>query len=121
MSGRHPAPANQPAMPVVYLLFFDPKSAELPPDGTAIVDQAAAKIKDTQPSTVTIAGYAANVGTPADDKRISEQRIATVRAALIAEGVDPKLFLDIPLGAADDTAGPTGDRRIEIRLQYGGA
>jgi hypothetical protein len=45
--------------------------------------------------------------------------VKAVRDAMVADGLDPKLFLDLPLGAPDDTAGMTGDRRIEIRLNYG--
>jgi outer membrane protein OmpA-like peptidoglycan-associated protein len=120
MKAHQPASVPQPVMPVVFLLFFDPSSADLPTDGKAIVDQAAAKVNDTHPSTVTIAAYTANVGAAGDRGRLAQQRIATVRKALIDDGVAPGLFLDIPLGTPDDTAGPTGDRRIEIRLQYGG-
>ncbi len=116
MGGHQPAPVTMPAL---YLVFFHPASAEITPIGKEIVDQAAAKVKDSKPSTVTIAGYTANVGDP-DDMQMANRRIEAVRQALIADGVDPKLFLSIPLGPPDPTVGKTGDRRIEIRLQYGG-
>jgi outer membrane protein OmpA-like peptidoglycan-associated protein len=109
-----PAPAPQ-----TYLLFFHQWSPALTPEAKAIVDQASAKVKETGPSTVTVAGYTDNDGSAADNKRLAEGRVKTVQAAMIADGVDPKLFLSIPLGAPDDTAGMTGDRRIEIRLTYG--
>jgi outer membrane protein OmpA-like peptidoglycan-associated protein len=106
-------------MPDSFLVFFAPSSDELTPEGKAIVDSAAAAIKALKPSTVTIAGYAFNVGAPEANKKRAEGRIATVQAALAADGVDPSLFLKIPVGAPEDSAGPTGDRRIEIRLQFG--
>jgi len=84
-----------------------------------VVDQAAERIKQKPPSTVAIAGYTFNDGTVDDNKRLAKKRVAVVRDAMIADGVDPKLFLDIPIGPADDSAGKTGDRRTEIRLQYG--
>jgi outer membrane protein OmpA-like peptidoglycan-associated protein len=117
-------PATRPAagapvtLPSIALVFFHPWSAELTDKAKVIVDQAAAKIKETRPSTVSLAGYTDNDGTPADNLRLANQRVAAVRAALVADGVDPKLFLDIPLGPAQDDAGRTGDRRIEIRLHY---
>jgi outer membrane protein OmpA-like peptidoglycan-associated protein len=114
---QHPASVT---MPAIYLVFFHPASADITPVGKQIVDQAAAKVKESKPSTVTIAGYTADVGDPDEKLHMANQRIDAVRQALIADGVDPKLFLSIPLGPPDDSAGKTGDRRIEIRLQYGG-
>jgi outer membrane protein OmpA-like peptidoglycan-associated protein len=105
-------------MPRVYLVFFHQWSSTLTPEAKTIVDEASAKVKDKRPSTVTIAGYTDNVGTPEDNQRLAEQRVQAVKDAMIADGVDPNLFLRIPLGPADDTAGMTGDRRIEIRLTY---
>ncbi len=113
-----PAPPPAP-IPVVYLVFFHGSSAELTPAGKVIVDQAAARIRERPPSTVALAGYTADAGTPAGQKEMAERRIEMVESALTADGVDPKLFLRIPLGEAEDTAGKTGDRRIEIRLTYG--
>jgi outer membrane protein OmpA-like peptidoglycan-associated protein len=115
--GPTPTPPS-PRMPVVYLLFFHGSSAELTPAAKVIVDQAAAKVRENPPSTVTLAGYTAAVGTPDRQLGMAEQRIRAVEAALVADGVDSKLFLRIPLGDADDNAGATGDRRIEIRLTY---
>ena len=117
MKPQHAAPV--PMSPQTYLLFFHQWSPALTPEAKTIVDQASAKAKATQPSTVTVAGYTDTVGSPEDNKRLAEGRVKTVQDAMIADGVDPKLFLKMPLGAADDTAGMTGDRRIEIRLTYG--
>ena len=117
MKPQHAAPV--PMSPQTYLLFFHQWSPTLTPEAKAIVDQASAKAKATQPSTVTVAGYTDTVGSPEDNKRLAEGRVKTVQDAMIADGVDPKLFLKMPLGPADDTAGMTGDRRIEIRLTYG--
>jgi outer membrane protein OmpA-like peptidoglycan-associated protein len=111
--------AAVPMSPQTYLLFFHQWSPALTPEAKAIVDQASAKAKATQPSTITVAGYTDTVGSAEDNKRLAEGRVKTVQDAMITDGVDPKLFLAIPLGPADDTAGMTGDRRIEIRLTYG--
>ena len=115
-----PQHAAGPAMaPQTYLLFFHQWSPALTPEAKVIVDQASAKVKETHPSTVTVAGYTDNDGSAADNKRLAEGRVKKVQDAMIADGIDPKLFLSIPLGPPDDTAGMTGDRRIEIRLTYG--
>jgi outer membrane protein OmpA-like peptidoglycan-associated protein len=111
--------AGPPAMPKTYILFFHPWDNAMTPEAKTIVDQASAYVKETGPSTVTIAGYTDNDGSTKDNQRLAEQRVKTVQDSMIADGVDPKLFLGIPLGHPDDTAGMTGDRRIEIRLTYG--
>jgi outer membrane protein OmpA-like peptidoglycan-associated protein len=108
-----------PQMPQTVLLFFHPWSADLTPEAKVIVDQAAAKVKATGPSTVAVAGFTYNDADPEENQRLAKQRVKTVETALVADGVDPKLFLSLPLGAADDGAGKIGDRRIEIRLTYG--
>ena len=117
MQAKHaagPAP-----MPKTYILFFHPWDNGLTPEAKVIVDQASAKVKETNPSTVAVAGYTDNDGSAKDNWRLANQRVRTVRDAMVADGIDPKLFLDLPLGTPDDTAGMTGDRRIEIRLNYG--
>src|SRR5579859_6782075 len=87
-------PSEPPMIPVVMLTFFHPWSADLTPEAKTVVDQAAAKIKDTQPSTVAIAGFTYNDADPDANRRLASQRVATVRNALISDGIDPKLFLD---------------------------
>jgi outer membrane protein OmpA-like peptidoglycan-associated protein len=109
-------PPSKPAAPQNYILFFRFDSADLSPDARAVVDQAAAGIKALKPSTVGIAGFSDKVGTPAYNQHLAERRIGAVEAALTADGVDPRLFLKIPLGDSEPVIGGTGDRRVEIRL-----
>ena len=114
-----PMTAKAPAVRAQTLLvFFHPWSADLTPEAKAIVDQAASEVKAKHPSTVAIAGYTFNDASPADNLRLATQRIKAVQDALVANGVDPKLFLSLPLGAPDDSVGMVGDRRTEIRLTY---
>jgi len=119
LAGCNAMKPKPPAIPAVYLVFFHAWSADLTPEAKMIVDQAAARVKAAPPSTVAIAGYTFNDGTLDDNMRLARKRVSVVRDAMVADGVDPKLFLDIPIGPADDGAGKTGDRRTEIRLQYG--
>jgi len=114
-------PAAKPQMPQTFLLFFHASSADLTPEAQAIVDQAAEKAKQLKPSTIAIAGYAYNLGDPKDNERMAARRVDAVEKAMVADGIDPKLFLRLPLGAPDDSVGQTGDRRIEIRLQFSGS
>ncbi len=118
MKPKHAA-APLPMPPKTYILFFHPWDNALTPEAKVIVDQASAKVRETGPSTVAVAGYTDNDGSAKDNWRLANQRVKTVRDAMVADGIDPKLFLDLPLGNPGDTAGMTGDRRIEIRLTYG--
>jgi outer membrane protein OmpA-like peptidoglycan-associated protein len=114
-----PKTADAPVpMPQTILVFFHPFSADLTPDAKGNVDQAAAQIKATHPSTVAVAGYAYNDAAPDENMRLAKQRVKSVQDALAADGIDPKLFLSLPIGAPDDSVGKTGDRRTEIRLTY---
>lgn len=115
ISGCKTAPSKAD-MPRNYVLFFHFDSADLTPEARAIVDHAAVGIKALGPSTVGIAGFTDTIGTAAHKQDLSERRIAAVEAALTADGVDPKLFLKIPLGDSEPVLEPTGDRRVEIRL-----
>jgi outer membrane protein OmpA-like peptidoglycan-associated protein len=119
MHHQQAAAPKPPGEPTKLILFFHPWSPALTPEAKIIVDHAAQIVKDTGPSTVTIAGYTDNDGSAKDNQKLATQRVKTVQDAMIADGVDPKLFLSIPLGPPEDTAGMTGDRRIEIRLTYG--
>ena len=118
MKPKHAA-APVPMPPKTYILFFHPWDNALTPEAKVIVDQASAKVKETNPSTIAVAGYTDNDGSVQDNWRLANQRVKTVRDAMVADGIDSKLFLDLPLGTPDDTVGMTGDRRIEIRLTYG--
>jgi outer membrane protein OmpA-like peptidoglycan-associated protein len=118
MNPKHVA-SSVPMPPKTYILFFHPWDNALTPEAKVIVDQASAKVKETNPSTIAVAGYTDNDGSAQDNWKLARQRVKSVREAMVADGIDSKLFLDLPLGTPDDTAGMTGDRRIEIRLNYG--
>lgn len=109
----------EPKMPVSYLVFFRFDSAELTAPAREVVDQAAARAKTIKPTTIAIAGFPDRAGSLAANQRLSQRRIETVEKALQADGVDPKLFLRIPLGESEVEVDGIGDRRIEIRLQGG--
>jgi outer membrane protein OmpA-like peptidoglycan-associated protein len=70
---------------------------------------------------IQVEGHTDAVGDAASNQRLSEQRAATVRAALIAEGVDPLwvgsrgLGARRPLATNQTPAGRATNRRVEIR------
>lgn len=71
---------------------------------------------------ITVEGHTDAVGNPAANQALSEARAASVRAALIAEGVDP-LWLGArgfgqqrPAASNETAAGRAANRRVEIRV-----
>jgi len=106
-SGRDSAPA--------YIVFFRFDSAALTPDARKVVDDAAASIRDTRPSTVELAGYTDTTAI-ASSRHFAEPRFAAVAEALIADGIDPKLLVRVPLPESEALLSATADRRVEIRL-----
>jgi outer membrane protein OmpA-like peptidoglycan-associated protein len=106
-SGRDNAP--------VYIAFFSYDSATLSKDARKVVDDAAGAIRDTRPTTVEIAGYTDTTAAPAS-RPFVEPRFTAVADALIADGVDPKILVRVPLPESELTLSRTADRRVEIRL-----
>jgi outer membrane protein OmpA-like peptidoglycan-associated protein len=102
--------------PLTYLVFFETWSADLTQDGYAIVQHAAEGIRKVRPQGVVIASYTSKIGSEKANQALSENRAEVVMRTLTDLGVDPAEITKLPLGEANDTVGPTGDRRIEIRL-----
>jgi outer membrane protein OmpA-like peptidoglycan-associated protein len=107
----HPGRDSAP----VYLVFFRYDSAALTADARKVVDDAAAAIRDTKPSTVELAGYTDTTAI-ASSRHFAEPRFSTVAEALIADGIDPKLLVRVPLPEPEALLSTTADRRVEIRL-----
>jgi OmpA-OmpF porin, OOP family len=70
-------------------LLFDTGSPTLQPQSDDQLRAVAAILKAHPNAHVKIGGYTDNVGAPADNLRLSEERAANVRAQLIGLGVEP--------------------------------
>lgn len=107
-----PAPAPEPNK---YVVFFPPTVTSLTPEALEIAVRAAAHAKEMNPAYVQLAGYIGDGPTARTDKGLTERRYAAVEEAMTAQGVDPKVFLRVPL--VDETPLPaTAVRRVEIYL-----
>ena len=115
-SCAHKSDSSYAEAPLTYLVFFETWSADLTQDGYAIVQHAAEGIRKVRPQGVVIASYTSKIGSEAANKKLSENRAEVVMRTLTDLGVDPSVITKLPLGEANDSVGPTGDRRIEIRL-----
>ncbi|HEY1288723.1 MAG TPA: hypothetical protein VGF58_10400 [Burkholderiales bacterium] len=101
--------------PNKYVVFFPPTVTSLTPEAREIVVRAATHAKEMNPAYVQLAGYIGDGPTARTDKGLTERRYAAVEEALSAQGLDPKLYLRVPL--ADEVPLPaTAVRRVEIYL-----
>lgn len=66
---------------------FDFDSAKLRPESFAILDKAAATLKEWGDAKVEVAGHTDSVGTDAYNLNLSQSRADTVRAYLIGKGI----------------------------------
>jgi outer membrane protein OmpA-like peptidoglycan-associated protein len=72
---------------------------------------------------VRVEGHTDNVGTPAFNKKLSEDRAASVVRWLVAHGVDPSRLtsagfgLDRPLASNETPDGRRENRRVEFHIE----
>jgi len=103
-------------------LVFDTGSATLEPQSDDQLRAVAAILKAHPNAYVKIGGYTDNVGDPAENLRLSEQRAANVKAQLISLGVEPDR-LDAegygdahPVSDNSTEAGRAMNRRISMLI-----
>jgi outer membrane protein OmpA-like peptidoglycan-associated protein len=98
---------------------FAPGSAKIDPKSTALLDQLAHEVKAC-PGNIRIEGYTDTVGRGRLNRRLSDERAAAVRQALITRGVPARRLTAKGYGArrpiADNTTetGRARNRRIEF-------
>jgi outer membrane protein OmpA-like peptidoglycan-associated protein len=104
-------------------ITFETDSAALTPNSADQIAQLATVLKAYPSTNVSVEGHTDNTGDPAVNKKLSEDRAASVKAALIGKGVPADQVTSIGWGsekpiASDDTEeGRLKNRRVEITLQ----
>lgn len=84
------------------------------------VGRIAAVIKQFSEHGISVEGHTDAIGSEAANQRLSEQRAAAVRAALVAEGIDPSRVTGVGYGESRPIAGNetpaerAHNRRVEI-------
>lgn len=98
-----------------YIVFFPYDADTLTPDARDIVLRAAAMAKAMKPARIELGGYIGQGPTARTDSALTARRFAAVEDTLAAEGIDRRLFVQMPL--VDEIPLPaTAVRRIEIHL-----
>lgn len=118
-----PAPAVVPAAPRRLMLDgvnFDNDSASLRPESLAILDNAAATLKEWGEVKVEVAGYTDAASSIAYNLTLSQRRAETVRAYLITRGIAAERLTARGYGEAQPVAGNktaagrAKNRRVEL-------
>lgn len=113
-------PAPLPKKLVLEGVNFDNDSAALRPDAIAILDQAAATLKEWGEVKVEVAGHTDSVSSDAYNQKLSERRAEAVRAYLIGKGVAAERLTAKGYGEAQPIAdnttaeGRAKNRRVEL-------
>ncbi|HEY5293526.1 MAG TPA: OmpA family protein [Burkholderiales bacterium] len=129
-----PPPAATPVAQKLTLdadTLFDFDKATLRPAGRDTLDTFVGNLRDISPETIMAIGHADRIGTERYNQRLSEQRVATVKAYMVSKGVEPgRVYTEgkgetQPVTKAGDCAGPKSakviaclqpDRRVDIEV-----
>ncbi len=113
-------PAPLPKKLVLEGVNFDNDSARLRADATAILDQAAATLKEWGEVRIEVAGHTDSVDSDAYNQTLSQRRAEAVRAYLIGKGVAAERLSAKGYGEAQPIAdnetaeGRAKNRRVEL-------
>lgn len=101
-------------------IYFEPDSADITPEGMAVIRQAATLTKGCSIDKIQVEGLADAVGAPAANLALSERRATAVTAALTEVGLPRADFVaaagDVGAVTASGQARPLR-RRTDILLQ----
>lgn len=104
-------------------VLFDTGSATLNPGGMQQATRLSTYLAANPAQVVRIEGHTDSQGSSAYNEALSQRRAASVRAALIAAGIDPSRVTAVGMGEAvpvasnATAAGRQQNRRVEIILQ----
>jgi outer membrane protein OmpA-like peptidoglycan-associated protein len=103
-------------------LTFETDSATLTSSSTAQLTQLATVLKAFPSVYCSVEGHTDNTGDPAANKKLSEDRAAAVKDALVGMGVEPDHATSVgwgaekPVASNDTEEGKLQNRRVEITL-----
>ncbi len=129
-----PPPAPVPVAQKLTLdadTLFDFDKSTLRPAGRDTLDTFVSNLRDISPETIMTIGHADRIGSERYNQRLSEQRVASVKAYMVSKGVDGgRIYTEgkgetQPATKAEDCAGPKSakviaclqpDRRVDIEV-----
>ncbi len=101
-------------------LDFDFATGQLVPAAATTLDSVAAVLKDHPTAQIVLEGHTDNMGSPAENRVLSQKRTDAVKSALVARGVATDrigtagLGQERPIATNDSEEGRAQNRRTEI-------
>jgi OmpA-OmpF porin, OOP family len=113
-----PAPTAAGAKAEVprFLIYFDEFSAYLSPRAKAIIAKAAKEAKKTGIKSITVQARASATGTVQTNKYLAMTRASIVADQLEADGIEPAMVQQEPIGQTGSHDPSVFNRRVDIIL-----
>jgi outer membrane protein OmpA-like peptidoglycan-associated protein len=105
---------------VALYINFDTNKATIKPESKPIIDQVVVLLKDNPGLKVSVEGHTDSMGTPANNKTLSQQRAQSVVNTLVTAGIDSKRLSaagwgqEKPMADNKTEEGKAKNRRVEI-------
>jgi OOP family OmpA-OmpF porin len=123
MAPPAPAAAPEPAMPDIYIVYFDWDSSDIRPDAAAVIADVVTDATSLGSPPISVTGHTDLSGSVDYNMGLSLRRADAVRDALITGGISPIQITTAGRGEAEPAV-PTADgvreqanRRAEIIIQ----
>jgi OmpA-OmpF porin, OOP family len=117
-----PAPAAAATAPAKaqprILIYFNEFSAYLTPRAKAIIAKAAKDAKATGAKSITVQARASATGTAQTNKYLAMTRASIVADELEADGIDPGMIQQQPIGQTGSSDPSVFNRRVDIIIAH---
>ena len=103
-------------------IFFDVNRYDLQPTSTSELDKVVMLLKENPTLQIQINGHTDNVGKPADNLKLSNDRAQSVVKYIVTKGIDIKRLsfrgfgADQPIATNDSEEGKAQNRRTELKV-----
>jgi len=110
---------------IALYIHFDTGKATIKPESKDIIDEIVSALKTQADLKVKLEGHTDNLGTPAGNKKLSNERANAVMNAIIAKGINKSRLsaagfgMEKPIANNTTEEGRTKNRRVEMVKQEG--
>lgn len=111
------APAEAKAQPR-FLIYFNEFSAYLSPRAKTIIAKAAKQAKATGAKSITVQARASATGTVQTNKYLAMTRASIVADELEADGIEPQMVQQEPIGQTGSSDPSVFNRRVDIIIEH---
>lgn len=115
-------PLEANAAVILKNIFFDVNRYDLQPASTSELDQVVTLLKENPTLKIQINGHTDNIGKPADNIKLSNDRAQSVVKYLVTKGIDIKRLsfrgygADQPISDNQSETGKAQNRRTELKV-----